>query len=77
MTAIDATGTHAIERFALQLRRAGKTLLLCGAMEQPSKLLSSARFLDRVGRENIMPNIQSALDRAKEIHNAKLDAIAS
>jgi hypothetical protein len=45
-------------------------------MEQPSKLLSSARFLDRVGRENIMPNIQSALDRAKEIHNAKLDAIA-
>jgi SulP family sulfate permease len=77
MTAIDATGTHAIERFALQLRRAGKTLLLCGAMEQPSKLLSSARFLDRVGRENIMPNIQSALDRAREIHDGQPAALAS
>ncbi|MGD0734253.1 MAG: SulP family inorganic anion transporter [Terracidiphilus sp.] len=67
MTAIDATGIHAIEVFAKQLRRSGRTLLLCGAMEQPSKLLSGARFLDTVGRENIMPNIQAALDRAKEV----------
>ena len=52
-------------------------MLLCGAMEQPSKLLSGARFLDRVGRENIMPNIQAALDRAREIHAAQLDALAS
>ncbi|MGD0894154.1 MAG: SulP family inorganic anion transporter [Terracidiphilus sp.] len=57
MTAVDATGIHAIEVFAL----------LCGAMEQPSKLLRGARFVDTVGRENIMPNIQAALDRAKEV----------
>ena len=68
MTAIDATGIHAIETFAKRLQEAGKSLVLCGAMEQPSKLLSGPRFLDRVGRENIMPNIQAALDRAKEIH---------
>jgi hypothetical protein len=38
-------------------------------MEQPSKLLQQPRFLDHVGRENIMPNIQTALDRARELCN--------
>ena len=68
MTAIDATGIHAIESFAKRLRASGRSLLLCGAMEQPSRLLRQPRFLDHVGRENIMPNIQAALDRAKEVY---------
>jgi sulfate permease, SulP family len=76
MTAIDATGTHAIETFAKRLTDSGRTLLLCGAMQQPSKLLQHPRFLDRVGRENIMPNIQAALDRARELHLAQT-ALAS
>jgi len=76
MTAIDATGIHAIETFAKRMNESGRTLLLCGAMEQPSKLLSGARFLDRLGRENIMPNIQTALDRAKTVHNSQVRAIA-
>jgi len=70
MTAIDATGIHAIESFAKRLHDSGRTLLLCGAMEQPSKLLSGSRFLDRIGPENFMLNIQAALDRAKEVHAA-------
>jgi sulfate permease, SulP family len=49
MTAIDATGIHAIETFAKRLHESGRTLLLCGAMEQPSKLLSGSRFLDTRG----------------------------
>ena len=70
MTAIDATGIHAIESFAKRLTESGRTLLLCGAMQQPSKLLQRPRFLDHVGRENIMPNIQAALDRARELYEA-------
>ena len=77
MTAIDATGIHAIETFAKRLHESGRTLILCGAMEQPSKLLSGTRFLDRLGRENIMPNVQAALDRAKEVHDAVPAAKAS
>ncbi len=76
MTAIDATGIHAIETFAKRLTESRRTLLLCGAMEQPSKLLQQPRFLDHVGRENIMPNIQAALNRAKEIYEAST-ALAS
>lgn len=74
MTAIDATGIHAIETFAKRLQNSGRALILCGAMEQPSKLLSAPRFLERVGAENIMPNIQAALDRAEEIHNEQVKA---
>jgi SulP family sulfate permease len=77
MTAIDATGIHAIETFAKRLHESDRTLILCGAMEQPSKLLSGTRFLDRLGRENIMPNVQAALDRAKEVHDAVPAARAS
>jgi SulP family sulfate permease len=77
MTAIDATGIHAIETFSKRLHESGRTLLLCGAMEQPSKLLSGTRFLDRLGRDNIMPNVQAALDRAKEVYESAPAAKAS
>jgi SulP family sulfate permease len=52
-------------------------MLLCGAMQQPSKLLQGARFQDRVGRENIMPNIQAAIDRAQQAYAAQVNAMAS
>jgi SulP family sulfate permease len=68
MTAIDSSGTHAIETFARRLHESGRTLILCGAMEQPSKLLNGQRFVDHIGRENIMPNVQAALDRASEVN---------
>jgi len=77
MTAIDATGIHAIESLAKRLRASGRALILCGAMDQPSKLLSQSRFVEQLGRENIMPNIQAALDRAKEVHSSIAPALAS
>jgi SulP family sulfate permease len=67
MTAIDATGVYAIERFADRLRASGRTMLLCGAMEQPSNLLKRSNFIKHLGEENIMPNIQAALERAEEL----------
>jgi SulP family sulfate permease len=77
MTAIDATGIHAIESFAKRIRESGRALILCGAMEQPSKLLQQSRFIEHLGRENIMPNIQAALNRAKEVHARMASAVAS
>ena len=77
MTAIDATGIHAIETFARRLHDSGRSLLLCGAMQQPSKLLRQPRFIARVGEENIMPNIQAALERAERIYTSQHAQIAS
>jgi len=67
MTALDSTGIHALEGFSERLHKAGKVLLLCGARDQPSQLLARSDFLERVGPENVLPNVQVALDRAREI----------
>jgi len=67
MTAIDATGLHALERLSDRLRRSGRTLLLCGAREQPAKMLEQAEFIRHIGRENILPHVAAALDRAREV----------
>jgi SulP family sulfate permease len=70
MTALDATGLHMIERFAYRLRGSGRTLLLCGAREQPARLLAQADFISHVGDKNILPHVQAAIDRARVIHAA-------
>jgi sulfate permease, SulP family len=70
MTALDATGLHALEVFAARLRKSGRTLLLCGAREQPAKLLHQADFMDAIGRQNVLPHIEAALQRASEINDA-------
>ena len=67
MTALDATGIHALEQLAGRLRKAGKTLLLCGARDQPSQLISNSIFLNSVGANNVLPHVQAALARAEEV----------
>jgi len=64
MTALDATGIHALEQFSDRLHNAGKILLLCGARDQPSRLISNSDFLKHIGPENVLPHVQSALARA-------------
>jgi SulP family sulfate permease len=71
MTAIDATGLGAIEDLADQLHSTGRTMLLCGAREQPARLMQQAEFERHVGRENICANITEAIARAAEIHSAQ------
>jgi SulP family sulfate permease len=68
MTALDATGLHALEVFAHRLRKSGRTLLLCGARDQPAELLHKADFMDHIGPENVLPHIEAALQRAREIN---------
>jgi SulP family sulfate permease len=70
MTALDATGLHALEVFAERLRKTGRTLLLCGARDQPAELLARADVVEEVGRENILPNVDEALKRAREISSS-------
>jgi len=67
MTALDATGMYAIEEVARQLHANKRTLILCGAREQPGKLIHQAEFQDLIGAENICENIQEALRRAEEV----------
>ena len=67
MTAIDATGLRAIQDFADALRRQGRTLLLCGAPSQPTRLMEGAEFHRHIGDKNILVNVDAAIRRAEEI----------
>jgi SulP family sulfate permease len=68
MTALDATGLFALEEVAKQLHASKRTLILCGAREQPSQLIHQAEFAEVVGEENICDNVQEALRRAEEVY---------
>jgi sulfate permease, SulP family len=67
MTAVDATGLHALEGLSDRLKKSGRTLLLCGARHQPARFLDQAEFVAHVGAENILPHVQAALQRATAI----------
>jgi len=68
MTALDATGLFAIEEVAKELHATKRTLILCGAREQPSQLIHQAEFAEIIGEENICENVQHALSRAEEVY---------
>jgi len=68
MTALDATGLYALEKLADRLKKSGRTLLLCGAREQPERLLHQAEFVEHVGADNILPHVAAALERAEQIN---------
>jgi SulP family sulfate permease len=70
MNAIDATGLHALETLADRLHQSGRHLLLCGARDQPARMLRQANFVEHIGKDNITASVQSSLARARLIWSA-------
>ena len=80
MTAIDATGLAAIRDLADALHDSGRSLLLCGAREQPAALMKQAELERHVGVENICGSISEVLERAAEVYrtsHAEAKAVVS
>jgi sulfate permease, SulP family len=79
MTAIDATGLQALEELADAVHKSGRGLILCGAREQPARMMHQAEFEEHVGEGNVSPSIAVALERAKalyqELEQKKLHAV--
>jgi sulfate permease, SulP family len=67
MTAIDATGLHALEELADRLDASGRQLVVCGMRDQPGKLMEQAAFHEHIGDENIQASLEGAIERAREI----------
>ena len=67
MTAIDGTGLHALEHFADVLHASGRLLILCGMRDQPARMMDRAAFHEHIGDNNLVPTIESALSRAREV----------
>lgn len=65
--AIDATGLHALAELHQKLRQRGKWLVLAGPHTQPLLAMSRDGFIDRIGAENVCENMDTALDRARQL----------
>ena len=68
MTAIDATGLRALEDLTLKLKSSGRAAIFCGAREQPRAVMEQAGFVELAGAENVCPNVDAALARAREVY---------
>jgi len=62
--AVDATGLRALELMLEKFHRKGTQLILSGVQPQPMKVLYNAGFVDKIGLDNLCPNIDVALARA-------------
>jgi len=68
MTALDGTGLRAIEDLAERLRATGRHLIVCGARHQPARLLSRPHARRVIGDGNLVPDVATALARARYLH---------
>lgn len=70
--ALDASGLHALEDFLAYCQRRNITLLLCGVQDQPFKVIRrDSPFMRELHAENICENIDTALERIRQLQQEK------
>jgi len=67
--AIDATGLQTLKDFYSDAKKQKIHLILSGVHTQPLFAMTQAGIFDLYGEENILGNIDDALDRAREVLN--------
>jgi len=65
VTAMDATALNRIENLHEKLRRHGMHLVLSGPHTQPYFMLEKAGFFEQLGQENVAPDLETAVTRAR------------
>ena len=66
---IDSTGIHNLTSLCKMSQKEKITIVLSGVNEKVHKTLEKSGFYELLGKQNICPNINVELDRAKEIIN--------
>ena len=66
---IDSTGIHNLTSLCKMSQKEKITIVLSGVNEKVHKTLEKSGFYELLGKQNICPNINVALDRAKESIN--------
>lgn len=64
---MDASAMFTLDHLHSKLNKHGKQLILCGAHTQPRLLMEQAGFFEKLGVENVVDNLDQALQRAKTI----------
>jgi SulP family sulfate permease len=68
MSAIDGTGIHALESLAKRMTESGRSMIVCGAQPQPAELIRRSKLPKLIGRSNLQPHLDAALERAAIIY---------
>ena len=64
---IDSTGLHNLEIFIESAIKNGQTVILSGVNEKVYNAIERAGVVAMLGKENVLGNIDKALERAKEL----------
>ncbi len=64
---MDASAMFTLDRLHNKLKKRDKQLVLCGAHTQPLLLMEQAGFFEKLGTENVVDNLDQALERARKI----------
>ena len=64
---IDSTGIHNLEIFIEAAIKNGQTVILSGVNEKVYNAIERAGILTAIGKDNVVSNIDKALERAKEL----------
>ncbi len=67
--AIDSTGLHVLEEVILTSRKVGTEVIFSGIHAQPLSAFENSGLIKIIGHENILGNIDDALNRSKIILN--------
>lgn len=65
--AMDTSALRKLQDLYKSCKRSNVTLILSHVQEQPLHMMTKAGFIAQIGTENVCPNIEHALERAKEI----------
>jgi SulP family sulfate permease len=65
--ALDSTGMHALKEVVHRSRQEGTRVLLADVHMQPLVALTGSAVLAEIGEENLFDNLDSALNRAREL----------
>ena len=68
--AIDASGLNELEQLCADSARGGTRIVLSGVHAQPLVALERSGLLERIGAENVCPDIDAALARARALVHA-------
>ncbi len=72
--AVDATGLHALQDVLEKAKRDGTVLVLAGVNAQPLEVMVQSGFAAQIGRANMAPNLDAALERSRELLNERESA---
>ena len=71
--AMDATALDVMDHLYEKLKSRNVIMMITGAHSQPLHMMEKSGFLDKIGEEFVLENIDAALEKSREILGENID----